>query len=96
MFFCRVHRVLVLDKSRVAEFDTPSTLLQRQESLFYSLAKTAGLAQWVLTALHDLMLSANREESDAIVLLTWMLLEDFMSLNYRLCLFYITSLCITV
>lgn len=35
-------RVLVLDKGRVAEFDTPERLLQNQESLFYALCKKGG------------------------------------------------------
>ncbi|KAI9295676.1 hypothetical protein K502DRAFT_303464 [Neoconidiobolus thromboides FSU 785] len=38
-------KILVLDKGRVAEFDTPANLLSRKDdSLFYSLAKEAGLA----------------------------------------------------
>jgi len=36
-------RVLVLDKGKVMEFDTPSTLLKDQESIFYSLAKESDL-----------------------------------------------------
>ena len=37
-------RILVLAGGRVAEFDTPQALLERTDSLFYSLAKEAGLA----------------------------------------------------
>ncbi|KAJ1525343.1 hypothetical protein ONE63_010161 [Megalurothrips usitatus] len=37
------NKVLVLDKGMVAEFDTPPTLLQNKDSMFYSLAKDAGL-----------------------------------------------------
>ncbi|XP_067914713.1 ATP-binding cassette sub-family C member 3 isoform X1 [Heterodontus francisci] len=36
-------RVLVLDKGRIAEFDTPSNLIA-QKGIFYSMAKDAGLA----------------------------------------------------
>ena len=35
-------RIVVLDQGRVAEFDTPSTLI-RQQGLFYKLVKEAGL-----------------------------------------------------
>lgn len=35
-------RVVVLDQGRVAEFDTPTTLI-RQRGLFYKLVKEAGL-----------------------------------------------------
>jgi hypothetical protein len=38
-----IYRVLVLERSRVVEYDAPPVLLQRPDSLFYSLAKTAGL-----------------------------------------------------
>ncbi|KAG0195194.1 hypothetical protein BGX31_006605, partial [Mortierella sp. GBA43] len=37
-------RILVLDKGRVAEFDSPKTLLQNKESIFFSLANTSGHA----------------------------------------------------
>ncbi|XP_054604932.2 ATP-binding cassette sub-family C member 3 isoform X2 [Nothobranchius furzeri] len=37
-------RVLVLDKGRVAEFDTPTNLISRR-GIFYGMAKDAGLAQ---------------------------------------------------
>uniref|UniRef100_T1K4Y0 ABC-type glutathione-S-conjugate transporter n=1 Tax=Tetranychus urticae TaxID=32264 RepID=T1K4Y0_TETUR len=36
-------RVLVLDKGKVAEFDTPEALLDKKDSIFYSLAKEANL-----------------------------------------------------
>ncbi|KAF9937452.1 hypothetical protein BGZ65_001481 [Modicella reniformis] len=35
-------RILVLEKGRVAEFETPKTLLQNQEGIFYSLANKSG------------------------------------------------------
>ncbi|KAG0344609.1 hypothetical protein BG004_004331 [Podila humilis] len=35
-------KILVLEKGRVEEFEAPTTLLQRPESLFYSLAHQAG------------------------------------------------------
>ncbi|KAK7918825.1 hypothetical protein WMY93_010109 [Mugilogobius chulae] len=37
-------RVLVLDKGRIAEFDTPTNLIS-QKGIFYGMAKDAGLAQ---------------------------------------------------
>ncbi|XP_020774879.1 ATP-binding cassette sub-family C member 3 isoform X3 [Boleophthalmus pectinirostris] len=37
-------RVLVLDKGRIAEFDTPSNLIS-ERGIFYGMAKDAGLAQ---------------------------------------------------
>lgn len=46
MFFIHpllVHRVLVLDKGQVAEFDTPTNLIA-QKGIFYGMAKDAGLA----------------------------------------------------
>ncbi|CAL4074063.1 unnamed protein product, partial [Meganyctiphanes norvegica] len=36
-------RVLVLDKGEVKEFDTPSVLLKNKSSIFYGMAKDAGL-----------------------------------------------------
>jgi len=36
-------RIMVLDKGTVKEFDTPSNLLNDRESLFYAMAKDAGL-----------------------------------------------------
>lgn len=52
-FFCQIahrintimdsHRVLVMSEGRVAEYDTPQVLMQRPESLFFSLVQEAGL-----------------------------------------------------
>ncbi|XP_046561778.1 multidrug resistance-associated protein 1-like [Haliotis rubra] len=36
-------RILVLDNGRVCEFDTPSILLRQHDSIFYNMAKAAGL-----------------------------------------------------
>ncbi len=36
-------RVLVLDEGRVAEFDSPQNLLNNENSMFYMLAKDAGV-----------------------------------------------------
>lgn len=36
-------RVLVLERGKVAEFDTPMVLLERKDGLFYALVKEAGL-----------------------------------------------------
>lgn len=36
-------RVLVLDQGKVVEFDSPEALLQKRTSIFYSMAKDAGL-----------------------------------------------------
>merc|ERR1712083_251464 len=38
-------RVLVLDAGKIAEFDSPEALLQNNQSLFYGMAKEAGLLQ---------------------------------------------------
>lgn len=37
-------RILVLEQGRVAEFDTPANLLSAENSIFYGMAKDAGLA----------------------------------------------------
>ena len=37
------NRVMVLDQGRIAEFDTPDNLLANSESIFYGMAKNAGL-----------------------------------------------------
>lgn len=37
-------RILVLEKGEVAEFDTPDRLLRDENSVFYALAKQAGLS----------------------------------------------------
>lgn len=36
-------RVLVLEKGRVEEFDTPQNLLGNKKTIFYGMAKDAGL-----------------------------------------------------
>lgn len=36
-------RVIVLDKGEIAEFDSPENLLQKPDTIFYSMAKKAGL-----------------------------------------------------
>ena len=36
-------RILVLDKGEVKEFDKPDTLLKNTDSVFYGMAKDAGL-----------------------------------------------------
>ncbi|XP_067674237.1 multidrug resistance-associated protein 1-like [Haliotis asinina] len=38
-------RILVLDNGRVCEFDTPSMMLRQPNSIFYNMAKTAGLTK---------------------------------------------------
>jgi ATP-binding cassette subfamily C (CFTR/MRP) protein 1 len=43
-------RVLVLDKGMIAEYDTPTALLENKNSIFYGMAKKAGI---VATALDD-------------------------------------------
>lgn len=37
------NRVMVLDQGRIAEFDTPDNLLADRQSIFYGMAKNAGL-----------------------------------------------------
>ena len=37
------YRILVLDAGQIAEFDEPQTLLQNPNSIFYGMAKDAGL-----------------------------------------------------
>jgi ABC-type multidrug transport system fused ATPase/permease subunit len=38
-------RILVLDKGSIAEFDSPTKLLEDDQSIFYSMAKEAGLTE---------------------------------------------------
>jgi hypothetical protein len=37
------YRVIVLDQGKLVEYDTPEALLQNKASIFYSMAKDAGL-----------------------------------------------------
>jgi len=37
------NRVMVLDAGKIAEFDTPDSLLKNSKSIFYGMAKNAGL-----------------------------------------------------
>ena len=37
------NRVMVMDQGKIVEFDTPNKLLEREESIFYSMAKESGL-----------------------------------------------------
>lgn len=36
-------RVIVLDAGKIAEYDTPQVLLSNKDSIFYGMAKNAGL-----------------------------------------------------
>ena len=37
------NRVIVLDQGKIAEFDTPDNLLAKKDSIFYGMARNAGL-----------------------------------------------------
>lgn len=39
-------RILVLDFGQLKEFDSPSALVSNKNTIFYSMAKDAGLAEW--------------------------------------------------
>ena len=39
------YRVMVLDAGRIAEFDNPQTLIENKSSIFYGMAKDAGLVK---------------------------------------------------
>lgn len=45
-------KVLVLDKGEVAEFESPRSLLDNRNSIFYGMAKDAGLVGQ--QTIHDL------------------------------------------
>lgn len=46
-FFCNF-RVIVLDKGLLVEFDTPENLLTSKSSIFYGMAKDAGLVWYLI------------------------------------------------
>ena len=37
---------MVLDQGKIAEFESPQDLLKNKNSIFYGMAKDAGLADW--------------------------------------------------
>jgi ABC-type proline/glycine betaine transport system ATPase subunit len=38
-------RVIVLDQGKIAEYDSPQVLLSNKESIFFGMAKNAGLVK---------------------------------------------------
>ena len=40
---CSLYRIVVLDKGRVKEYDTPGHLLADKKSIFFSMASDAGI-----------------------------------------------------
>lgn len=38
-----LYRILVLDTGKIAEFDSPANLMQNKNSVFFGMAKDAGL-----------------------------------------------------
>lgn len=42
------HRIMVLDKGMIKEFDSPSALLSDKSGAFYGMAKDAGLVQFIV------------------------------------------------
>lgn len=41
-------RILVLDKGKIVEFDTPANLTANTASIFYGMYKNTGLSSWCL------------------------------------------------
>ena len=41
------NRVMVLDQGNIAELDSPDNLLANKETIFYSMAKNAGIAAYL-------------------------------------------------
>jgi len=37
-------RVIVLDKGEIREFDTPANLMKNKQTIFYGMAKDAGIS----------------------------------------------------
>ena len=47
------NRVMVLDQGNIAEFDSPDNLLANKETIFYSMAKNAGIVVFSYLILAD-------------------------------------------